>query len=170
MTSSPVSSTTTVLIIDTAEAMFDLGRHIGAELLPGDFIGLTGDLGAGKTVLARGICAGCGIDPREVLSPSFTIVASHRGRLPIHHADFYRLADADELYATGFGDLVDGVSAILVEWIDQIPEALPSEHLAIHIDGCGDAPREVRIERVGRRFEARPCLGCIPKRCVISKR
>lgn len=159
MDSSPHSSKSIHLTIATAEAMIDLGRRIGAELSPGDFIGLTGDLGAGKTVLARGICAGCGVDPREVLSPSFTIVASHRGRLPVHHADFYRLTDADELYATGFEDLVDGASAILVEWIDQIPEALPSEHLAIHIDGCGDAPRVVRIDRVGRRFEGRLDLG-----------
>lgn len=158
MRPSPTLPKTTRLTIATAEAMLDLGRRIGAELLPGDFIGLMGDLGAGKSVLARGICAGCGIDPREVLSPSFTIVASHRGRLTIHHADFYRLGDADELCATGFDDLVDGQSAILAEWADRVPEAMPPEHLAIHIDGCGEAPREVRIDRVGLRFEARPVL------------
>lgn len=159
MTSTPVLTQSLKLTIATAEAMFELGRRIGGELLPGDFIGLTGDLGAGKSVLARGVCAGCGVDPRQVLSPSFTIVVSHQGRLPIHHADFYRLADADELFATGFGDLDDGTGAILVEWIDRIPEARPPGHMAIHIEGCGEAPRTVRIDRVGQRYAGRCELG-----------
>ncbi|MDR0965881.1 MAG: tRNA (adenosine(37)-N6)-threonylcarbamoyltransferase complex ATPase subunit type 1 TsaE [Myxococcales bacterium] len=158
-TSSPTPTTTDRLTIATADDMFALGQRIGAELLPGDFIGLTGDLGAGKSVLVRGICAGCGIDPCEVMSPTFVIVVSHRGRLAIHHADFYRLGDMDELYATGFDDLVnDGRAAILVEWIDRIPEALPPEYLRVHIDGCGEAPREVFVERVGPRFEGRLAL------------
>lgn len=141
--------------VPTAEAMRSLGERIGRELLPGDFFGLTGGLGAGKTVLVQGICQGCGIDSHEVLSPTFTIVASHRGRLTVHHADFYRLGDADELYATGFDDLVNGESAVLVEWVDQVPEALPPEHVRVHIEGCGEAERRVELSFLGSRFQGR---------------
>ena len=145
------------LQIPTAEAMHELGRRMGQELKPGDFIGLSGGLGAGKTVLVQGICEACGIDPREILSPTFTIVASHSGRFRIHHADFYRLGDVDELYATGFDDLVNDESAVLVEWIDQVPEAFPPEAVKIFIDGCGDGIRKVSMEFIGNRFDGRFC-------------
>ncbi len=143
------------MTVPTADAMRALGERIGRELRPGDFFGLTGGLGAGKTVLVQGICQGCGIDSRQVLSPTFTIVASHQGRFTVHHADFYRLGDPDELYATGFDDLVNSESAVLVEWVDQVPEALPSEHVRVHIEGCGDAERRVDFSFTGGRFAGR---------------
>jgi len=98
--------------------------RLGALLQPGDFIGLAGELGAGKTALVRGIAEGAGVSPADVSSPTFTIVQTYAGRLPLHHADLYRLNGADELYATGFFDLLDEGAAV-VEWIDRVKIDVP---------------------------------------------
>ena len=117
----------------SARATSALGERLGRLLLPGDVVALVGDLGAGKTQLVRGACRGAGVPSREVASPSFAIVATYRGRIPVHHADLYRIGDEDELYATGFFDLVGGDGALLVEWADRVPAALPPERLEIRM-------------------------------------
>ena len=88
----------------------------------------------------------------EGASPTFAIVYPYRGRIPIHHADFYRLADLDELYATGFFDLL-GQGATVVEWIDRVPEALPEERLVLRMTRTGDRSRRVVLEAQGARHE-----------------
>lgn len=89
----------------------------------------------------------------EVASPSFAIVYPYRGRVALHHADLYRLADEEELYATGFFDLVGGDGAVVVEWIDNVPGALPPEHLIIRIRRTGERSRRVDFEPRGERYE-----------------
>ncbi|HYD40630.1 MAG TPA: tRNA (adenosine(37)-N6)-threonylcarbamoyltransferase complex ATPase subunit type 1 TsaE [Anaeromyxobacter sp.] len=126
-----------------------LGRRLGSLLEPGDVVALEGDLGAGKTELVRGACAGARVPPAEVSSPSFAIVATYRGRIPVHHADLYRIGDEDELYATGFGDLVGGEGALLVEWADRVPGALPAERLTIRLGHHPTSPSARTIEVVG---------------------
>ncbi len=113
----------------SAEDTLALGAKLGKLLQPGDFVGLIGDLGAGKTQLVRGVAAGANVPTAQVASPTFAIVYPYVGRLPIYHADFYRLESYDELYATGFTDLVAGDGAVLVEWLDRIPHAAPPELL-----------------------------------------
>ncbi len=137
----------------SAAATRALGRRLGTLLRPGDVVALEGDLGAGKTELVRGACAGARVPASEVSSPSFAIVATYRGRLPVHHADLYRIADEDELYGTGFGDLVGGEGALLVEWADRIPAALPPERLALRLSHHPTAPssRRIEVEGVGER-------------------
>jgi len=142
------------LEIASPEAMWDLGERLGELLEPGDFVGLIGDLGAGKTVLARGIAEGAGVPAAQVTSPSFAIVYTYRARrMPLHHADFYRLSDEEELYATGFFDLLVGDAAAVVEWVDRIPEALPEGHLVLRIEGSGEDVRRVVLEPRGPRHE-----------------
>jgi tRNA threonylcarbamoyladenosine biosynthesis protein TsaE len=85
----------------------------------------------------------------EVSSPSFAIVATYGGRIPVHHADLYRISDEDELYGTGFGDLVGGEGALLVEWADRIPAALPTERLTITLAHDARRPNVRRVEIVG---------------------
>jgi tRNA threonylcarbamoyladenosine biosynthesis protein TsaE len=131
-----------VIQSESAERTFALGEALGRVLAPGHFIGLIGDLGAGKTQLARGIAAGAGVAPSEVASPTFAIVYPYRGRIPLNHADLYRIADRDELYATGFFDLPSS-GAMLVEWLDRIPEAAPADHLQIRIDVVDDDRRRI---------------------------
>ena len=124
----------------SARATFLLGRRLGARLGPGHCVGLVGDLGAGKTVLSRGACEGAGVAPGDVSSPTFAIVQTYRGRLPVHHADLYRLGDADELYATGLPDLLGGEGAVIAEWADRIDGWLPPEHLLIRLEEVARHP------------------------------
>lgn len=137
----------------SAAATRALGQRLGALLRPGDVVALEGDLGAGKTELVRGACAGAKVPLEAVSSPSFAIVATYRGRLPVHHADLYRIVDEDELYGTGFGDLVGAEGALLVEWADRIPGALPEERLVIRLAHHPTAPssRRIEVEGVGDR-------------------
>lgn len=126
-------------------ATFALGRRLGEVARPGTAVALDGDLGAGKTVFARGVGAGLAVATR-VNSPTFVLVAQHEGRLPLWHADLYRLGDGTELDHLGLDQAIEGV--LLVEWASRFAEALPDDHLAISLGIDGDA-REVRIEARG---------------------
>jgi len=133
----------------SARATLELGERLGAALAPGDLVALVGELGAGKTQLVRGICRGAGVPDHEVSSPTFAIVAAYRGRIPVHHADLYRVADEDELFATGFFDLVGGAGAVLVEWADRIAGALPEARLEVRLEHVDGEPSSRRITAVG---------------------
>jgi len=137
----------------SAGATRSLGERLGRLLAAGDVVALVGDLGAGKTQFVRGLCRGAGVPDDEVSSPTFAIVATYRGRLPIHHADLYRIGDDDELYATGFHDLVGGPGATVVEWADRVKGALPRERLEIHLahDARSPGVRHLAIAGVGAR-------------------
>ncbi len=141
-------------LIDLAgpEATYALGRTIGGLLEDGDFIALSGDLGAGKTLLARAIAEGLGCPPGQVQSPTFTLVNTYAGgRLPLHHADFYRLGSIDELYGTGFFDLLGGPGALLVEWPERIPSAAPSARLDLGLSRISEEGRRARLVPHGDR-------------------
>lgn len=136
----------------------ELGKALGKLLVPGDFVGLVGELGVGKTQFARGVAQGAGVPASQVASPSFAIVYPYAGRIPVYHADFYRLLDFEELYATGFTDLVGGDGAVLVEWLDRIPRAAPTALLLLTLGfGTGKQPdhRWIRAEAYGWRYVAR---------------
>lgn len=126
---------------ENVEGTEAFGERLGRILQPSDFIGLSGTLGAGKTALVRGIARGAGV-PHEaqVSSPTFAIVNAYRGgRLPLFHADLYRIADAEELYDAGFYDLLGGEGALIVEWIDRVREFAPEDWLEIVISKDGGA-------------------------------
>ncbi|HET6924001.1 MAG TPA: tRNA (adenosine(37)-N6)-threonylcarbamoyltransferase complex ATPase subunit type 1 TsaE [Anaeromyxobacteraceae bacterium] len=133
----------------SARATSALGERLGRLLAPGDAVALTGELGAGKTQLVRGACRGARVPEGQVSSPSFAIVATYRGRLPVHHADLYRVGDADELHGTGFFDLLGSDGAVLVEWADRVPGALPAERLEIHLEHDARRSHVRHLEIVG---------------------
>lgn len=102
-----------------------LGRQLAAELLPDGILLLSGDLGAGKTVLAQGVAEGLGIDAGEVQSPTFTLIREHRGsRGRLVHVDLYRL-DPDEVGALGLEELLAGPGVKVVEWAERLPFPVP---------------------------------------------
>jgi len=138
----------------SAGETFAIGAKLGGLLAPGDFVGLVGELGAGKTQLVRGVAEGAGAPRSEVASPSFAIVYPYRGRIPLYHADLYRVADYDELYATGFFDLLGGDGAVLVEWLDRIPRAAPEDRLIVQIEVIGADERLLRATAFGDRSAA----------------
>jgi tRNA threonylcarbamoyladenosine biosynthesis protein TsaE len=131
-----------------------LGRHIGRILPAGSTISLEGGLGAGKTVLVKGIALGLGIEA-EVLSPTFILVEEYRGgRIPLLHFDLYRLDKLDEVERIGLFDAVDGRNVVIVEWGDRLPEGSMEFDLTVSIRIIGEEEREVRISGSGAVFDA----------------
>ncbi len=129
-----------------------LGARIAGVLFPGAFLALFGGLGAGKTTFTRALAAALGIS--DAASPTFTIVQEHEGTLPLFHFDAYRLASADELYAIGFDDYLARAGVIIMEWCENVPEALPRERLELHLAGSGMEPRAATLAAYGARYEA----------------
>jgi tRNA threonylcarbamoyladenosine biosynthesis protein TsaE len=121
-----------------------IARELSATLRAGDVVLLSGDLGAGKTTFVRGLADGLGIDPREVSSPTFTLVHEYRGNgLTLYHADLYRLerAATDELGLEEIG-VKDGVLAI--EWPDRLTHALPGATV-VRLEMVDDSSRRITI-------------------------
>src|SRR5262245_35220064 len=106
------------------------GERLGTLLRPGDVVALRGPLGAGKTCFVQGVARGLGVDPSlSVTSPTFTLIGEYPARIPLRHADFYRIESEERLFEIGFDDLLDGRGALLVEWAERWPNALPRDCL-----------------------------------------
>ena len=109
----------------TEEETRDLGAALAAELAPDGVLLLSGDLGTGKTVLAQGIARGLGIEPREVQSPTFTLIREHQGRGGrLVHVDLYRL-EPEDVPALGLEELLAGRGVKVVEWAERLPFDVP---------------------------------------------
>lgn len=124
---------------------FDIGFEIGKRLQAGNVISLTGDLGAGKTHLTKGIASGLGVDD-YVTSPTFTIVNEYEGRLPFYHFDVYRINDIQEMYEIGFDEYLFGDGVCVVEWGDMVEELLPDSTIHIYMKNIDDNTREIDIK------------------------
>lgn len=121
-----------------------LGAALAAAARPGDLVCLWGDLGAGKTHLAKAFGAALGVTD-TIVSPSFILMAEYRGRFPLFHIDPYRLADAADALAGGLIDDRQAEGVTLVEWPERLGEALPMERLDVRIEGSGDEPRVITL-------------------------
>lgn len=133
-----------------------LGARLAAVAEPGDLLCMWGDLGAGKTVFAKGFGAGLGVRD-TILSPSFVLMGEYDGRLPLFHIDLYRLESARDALDGGLLDDRQADGVVLVEWPDRLGDALPADRLDVRIDGGGDEPRVIRIAAHGdphRRYLA----------------
>lgn len=125
-----------------------LGERLGARATPGTVILLRGELGAGKTVFARGVGAGLGV-AGPVTSPTFILVAEHEGgRLPLWHADLYRLSAGSPLDDLGLDDTREGV--LLVEWPERAEGELSRDHLDVHLQIDGEG-RRIALLAAGER-------------------
>ena len=130
-----------------------LGQLLGRHAKDGDVICLSGDLGAGKTLLSRGLATALGVAPEEVTSPTFTIMNVYQGReLEVRHFDLYRLNRPEELEDIGFGEYAGGEGVTLIEWAELFSEQLPEEYLQIvlHHEGAG---RRAVLTAYGERYE-----------------
>ncbi|MEW6347582.1 MAG: tRNA (adenosine(37)-N6)-threonylcarbamoyltransferase complex ATPase subunit type 1 TsaE [Thermodesulfobacteriota bacterium] len=128
------------------EETFELGCALGAFLQPGDTVLLYGDLGSGKTVLAKGIISrAAGVSSDEVVSPTFTLINSFEGPFPVHHADLYRL-EPDMIDDIGLDETIDQGGALVVEWAEKLGW-LGTDPLRVRLDRSSDAEsREIRLE------------------------
>ena len=128
-----------------------LGRTFGEMLSPGQVVALTGDLGAGKTVLAKGIARGLGVeDEREVTSPSFVMINEYKGRLPIFHVDLYRLAEASQVEGLGWEEIIFGPGVTLIEWPEKVWDLLPEERLEVYLCWLGPEERSFIFQAKGQ--------------------
>ena len=124
------------------------GRRFARRLVKGDCVALTGPLGAGKTVLVRGIAEGLGLkDSRIVSSPTFVLVQEYPGDVPVYHIDLYRTVHAAaELSDLGIGEMLqDGV--VLIEWAQRAGAALPRPRWELAIEPLGPRRRRLTIRR-----------------------
>lgn len=109
----------------TVEDMEMLGRNMAKNLVSGSVLGLVGGLGAGKTHWSKGLVAGLGT-PVDVTSPTFGLIHEYSGgRLPVIHADFYRLEKPEELIAIGWEEYLETPGVIIAEWADKFPDLMP---------------------------------------------
>ncbi len=123
-----------------------LGELIGRQAEGGLVIAFRGDLGAGKTVFAKGVARGLGIDD-EVTSPTFTVVSEYEGRLRLHHIDAYRLFGEADFAELGGEELVADRGAVtLVEWSERIEAALPPDAARVTLRVLPDGTRHIQIE------------------------
>ena len=133
----------------------EVTRSIAARLAtvaaPGDLVCLWGDLGAGKTVFAKGFGAGLGVEA-TISSPSFVLMGEYAGRLPLFHIDLYRLSSATEALDGGLLDDRQVAGVVLVEWPDRLADAIPPDRLDVRIDGGGDELRRLLLGASGTGY------------------
>lgn len=136
------------------ETTFGLGRDLAGLLAAGDVICMSGDLGAGKTLLVQGIAAGLGLED-EVTSPTFPVLQVYESSpVPLYHFDLYRLDKASELVDVGFYEYVyrDGIA--IIEWADKFAAEMPEERLWLELTvGESDQERRIAATPRGDRYE-----------------
>ena len=127
---------------------YDLGLKLASSAQKGEVYCLDGDLGAGKTVFSKGFARGLGIPDEDIVSPTFTIINEHRGKINLYHMDVYRLSDSDEALEIGIDEFFGSDGICLVEWGSIIRDILPEDTIFIEIEKDfekGDDYRRIRI-------------------------
>jgi tRNA threonylcarbamoyladenosine biosynthesis protein TsaE len=127
------------------EETFEIARRLAEDFAGTEVVLLTGELGAGKTVFAKGLAAGAGIaDPDRVASPSFTLVNVYQGRRrPVFHIDLYRLERDAEIADLGWEDML-GQGLVVVEWAEKL--TFPLEGIRVRIEPLADDERRITID------------------------
>ncbi len=133
------------------EQTMELGAKLGALLLPGDFLNLNGDLGAGKTLFIKGVGSGLGISAAEITSPTFTIINEYGGEHPLYHFDLYRLEKDLDLEQVGYLDYFYGDGITAVEWGNLFAHHLPEDRIDINLAVWGGEERKITLRATGGR-------------------
>jgi tRNA threonylcarbamoyladenosine biosynthesis protein TsaE len=150
------------LRMTSVQETIKFGERLGQLLTGGDVLALTGDLGAGKTVLTCGIALGLGIPMDHVSSPTFTLIQEYPGTIPLVHVDLYRLEGPSEITALGLEEYFTPNSIVLIEWAERFPQILPSDHMALRLEyGEAEDIRLVTLSGTGPK--------CNSKIAVIQK-
>lgn len=133
-----------------------LGKRMGERLKAGSIIALIGELGCGKTLFTRGICAGLGVPLRQVNSPTFIFVNEYYGKLPVFHMDLYRLGEIAEGFEIGILDYLAraGSGVMVVEWAEKILTLLPDDYLKVEFQILSARKRELVLSARGDRFSS----------------
>ena len=132
-----------------------IAERLGRLLQAGDVLALVGPLGAGKTTFVQGVARGLDVPAdRHVASPTFALVNEHPGRVPLVHADLYRIERPEELEELGLADAPDR-AVLAVEWLDRFPEVAPAERLDVEIAIGEGGARRLTLQARGPAAAAR---------------
>ncbi len=122
----------TELVTESPSETSACGSRLGELLMPGDFIALVGDLGAGKTQFVKGVARGLKVSSSDpVTSPTYAILNIHKGRIPLYHFDLYRLKAEEDVADLGFEEFFRGEGVSIVEWAERLGGLLPHENIVI---------------------------------------
>jgi tRNA threonylcarbamoyladenosine biosynthesis protein TsaE len=127
------------------------GRRLGSLLEGGELLALNGDLGAGKTCFIKGIARGLSLREENILSPTFTMIQEHHGRLPFYHIDLYRL-DNVALDDLGLREYLFSDSIAAVEWFERLQEGGEVKRLSVTISYTGANSRRIEFSAIGERY------------------
>jgi tRNA threonylcarbamoyladenosine biosynthesis protein TsaE len=134
-------------VTHSSEETIERGREIGARLSPPVLVLLSGDLGAGKTTLTKGIVSGIGAaEEDEVTSPTFTLVHKYDRGVPVYHVDLYRVGDFRDLETVGLEDVLSERAIVIVEWPSKLTLRTASPIIRIHLEHVAEDARRISIE------------------------
>jgi tRNA threonylcarbamoyladenosine biosynthesis protein TsaE len=136
------------IITSSPEETFELGMRLGRKAEPGAVYALHGGLGAGKTVLAKGIAAGLGVS-EDVTSPTFTLLEIYEARIPLYHFDLYRIENLSEFDNLFFEEYWEGDGVSVIEWAERAAGLLPDCTVNIFLESDSENERSVKIEYPG---------------------
>jgi len=129
-----------------------LGEAIGRLAYPGVVLGLSGDLGCGKTILVQGIAKGLGVpDDCYITSPTYTLIQEYPGRYPLVHVDLYRLDDSADVYEIGLDEKLHEAAVIAIEWSDKLDDEMFTEYISTHMEFLKDHSRRIDMVAFGRK-------------------
>lgn len=138
-----------VVISNSEKETIELGVKIAKVLRPGDLVALSGDLGAGKTTLVKGIAKGLGVkDYRYVNSPSFVLLKEYKSKIPLYHFDVYRLDNLKDIEDIGYEEYLGRKGVVVVEWAKKMSRILPKRYLDIVLKIKGPEERVIKISKV----------------------
>ena len=133
------------------------GRELGAQLSPPILLPLSGDLGAGKTTLAKGIISGMGVAREEdVTSPTFTLVHVYTGRVKTYHVDLYRVEGAHDLQTLGLEDIFADPAVVLVEWAEKLTLRTDWPLVRIRLEHVDDTSRRILVTDAANTLKTPP--------------
>jgi tRNA threonylcarbamoyladenosine biosynthesis protein TsaE len=138
------------VVSDSESETVAVAIRFAARLAPGDWVGLIGPLGAGKSVFVRGIGEALGVKA-AMPSPSYTILNCHHGRMPLYHLDLYRIGSGDELDFAGVESYLGADGVCLVEWADRIRERWPQTGWIIEVDPISTSSRRIQIWKIEQK-------------------
>lgn len=142
------------IISHSVKDTINLGLNLAKRLMPGDIICLEGELGAGKTILTKGIAAGLGVSKAKVTSSSFILIRQHLGgKLPLFHFDLYRLKETSDIASLGYEEYLYGEGVSVIEWAKKLECLMPKERLMVELSYGPKTKRIIMITAVGSRYK-----------------
>ncbi|MFA5090769.1 MAG: tRNA (adenosine(37)-N6)-threonylcarbamoyltransferase complex ATPase subunit type 1 TsaE [Candidatus Omnitrophota bacterium] len=142
------------ILSNSVDHTIKIGRRLAARLKKGDIVCLTGPLGSGKTVLAKGIAGSLGIKQGAVISPTFVLIREYKGRnIPLYHFDLYRLDSPQDILALGYEEYLYDEGITVIEWPERLSYLMPEEYLMVKLSMPSLNRRYLQFSAQGNRYK-----------------